>query len=93
MERRYQGKWSTAILADYCCSLQRDKPHAKNGIIKAEISLISVHRFRKIFAPTMDPSSSRFLPRSTARSWLNEEDAMSWWDPWWEQKSYAICEH
>ena len=36
--------------------------------------------------------SSWFLPRSTARSWLNEEDAMSWWDPWWEQKSYAICE-
>ena len=53
----------------------------------------SVHRLRKIFAPTMDPTSSWFLPRSTARSLLNEEDAMSWWDPWWEQKPYAICEH
>ena len=48
---------------------------------------------RKIFAPTMDPTSSWFLPRSTARSWLNEEDAMSWWDAWWEQKSYAFWDH
>ena len=50
-------------------------------------------RMRKIFAPTMDPTSSWFLPRSTARSWLNEEDAMSWWDAWWEQKSYAFWDH
>ena len=50
-------------------------------------------RMRKIFAPIMDPTSSWFLPRSTARSWLNEEDAMSSWDAWWEQKSYAFWDH
>ena len=44
---------------------------------------------RKTLAPTMDPTSSWFLPRSTARSWLNEEDAMSWW----EKKSYAFWDH
>ena len=48
---------------------------------------------RNIFAPTMDPTSSWFLPRSTVRSWLNEKDAMSWWDAWWEQKSYAFWDH
>ena len=57
------------------------------------IPLRSDARMRKIFAPTMDPTSSWFLPRSTARSWLNEEDAMSWLDAWWEQKSYAFWDH
>ena len=32
MERRYQGKWSTAMLADYCWSLQIDEPHANHKI-------------------------------------------------------------
>ena len=27
MEKRYQGKWSPQMLADYCWSLQRDAPH------------------------------------------------------------------
>ena len=26
MEKRYQGKWSCAMLADYCCTLARDGP-------------------------------------------------------------------
>ena len=26
MEKRYQGKWSAAMLADYCWSIVRDKP-------------------------------------------------------------------
>ncbi|KYQ53584.1 hypothetical protein ALC60_00111 [Trachymyrmex zeteki] len=30
MERRYQGKWSTSMLADYCWCLQRDLPHAQH---------------------------------------------------------------
>ena len=30
MERRYQGKWSRAMLSDYYWSLQRDEPHAKH---------------------------------------------------------------
>ena len=54
---------------------------------------ISVHRLRKIFAPTMDPTSSLRLPHSTNFWQWSEEETMSWWDPWWEQKSYAICEH
>ena len=29
MEKRYQDKWSTSMLADYCCSLRRDVPQAK----------------------------------------------------------------
>ena len=28
MESRYQGRWSAAMLADYCWTLQRDVPDA-----------------------------------------------------------------
>ena len=28
MERRYKGKWSPTMLADYCWMLKRDKPEA-----------------------------------------------------------------
>jgi len=30
MERRYQGKWSTSMLADYCWCLQRDLPNVQH---------------------------------------------------------------
>ena len=30
MESRYQGRWSTAMLADYCWLLQRDAPEARH---------------------------------------------------------------
>lgn len=30
MESRYQGRWSTAMLADYCWFLQRDAPEARH---------------------------------------------------------------
>ncbi|UYV65083.1 hypothetical protein LAZ67_3003062 [Cordylochernes scorpioides] len=30
MEKRYQGKWSPAMLADYCWTLKRDLPQAKH---------------------------------------------------------------
>jgi hypothetical protein len=29
MEKRYHGKWSPSILADYCWTLRRDVPKAK----------------------------------------------------------------
>jgi hypothetical protein len=29
MEKRYQGKWSPSMLADYCWTLKRDVPQAK----------------------------------------------------------------
>jgi len=29
MEKRYQGKWSSSMLADYCWTLKRDVPDAK----------------------------------------------------------------
>jgi len=29
MEKRYQGKWTSSILADYCWTLNRDVPEAK----------------------------------------------------------------
>jgi hypothetical protein len=29
MEKRYQGKWSYDMLADYCWTLRRDVPQAK----------------------------------------------------------------
>jgi hypothetical protein len=28
MEKRYQGKWSLSMLADYCWTLKRDVPQA-----------------------------------------------------------------
>lgn len=30
MESRYQGRWSAAMLADYCWTLQRDLPNAQH---------------------------------------------------------------
>ena len=50
-------------------------------------STLSVRRLRKIFATTMDPTSSLRLPHSTNFSQWSEEETMSWWDLWWEQKS------
>jgi len=29
MEKRYQGKWTSSMLADYCWTLKRDVPDAK----------------------------------------------------------------
>ena len=29
MEKRYQGKWTSSMLADYCWTLNRDAPDAK----------------------------------------------------------------
>jgi hypothetical protein len=29
MEKRYQGKWTSSMLADYCWTLKRDVPNAK----------------------------------------------------------------
>ena len=51
------------------------------------------HSLRKIFAPTMDPTSSLRLPHLTNFWQWSEEETVSWWDSWCEQKSYAICEH
>jgi hypothetical protein len=31
MEKRYQGKWSLSMLADYCWSLKRDVPQATHS--------------------------------------------------------------
>jgi hypothetical protein len=31
VEKRYQGKWSPRMLADYCWTLKRDVPQAKNS--------------------------------------------------------------
>jgi len=28
MEKRYQGKWTSSMLADYCWTLKRDVPEA-----------------------------------------------------------------
>ena len=53
----------------------------------------SVHRMRKIFPPTMDPTSSLRLPHSTNFWQWSEEETVSWWEPWWEQKSYAFWDH
>jgi len=33
MERRYQGKWSPSMLADYCWTLKRDVPQAKSSTV------------------------------------------------------------
>jgi len=29
MEKRYEDKWTSRMLADYCCTLKRDVPDAK----------------------------------------------------------------
>jgi len=29
MEKRYQSKWTSSMLADCCCTLKRDVPEAK----------------------------------------------------------------
>jgi hypothetical protein len=34
MEKRYQGKWSLSMLADYCWTLKRDVPQ----VIKQKIN-------------------------------------------------------
>ena len=31
MEKRYQGKWTSSMLADYCWTLKRDVPEANYG--------------------------------------------------------------
>ena len=69
--------------------------------------MISMHmrfsdpRTWELAAPTIDPTISWLLPRSTAIGWLKEEDAMCsrhlWWGPpaptfwnhWWELKPIA----
>ena len=53
----------------------------------------------ELAAPTIHPTSSWLLPRSTAIGWLNEEDTMSsrhlWWGPpaptFWDHWSVHQC--
>ncbi|UYV83278.1 hypothetical protein LAZ67_23000391 [Cordylochernes scorpioides] len=50
MEKRYQGKWSPVMLADYCWTLKRDIPQAKKGDaiapLVSHISEFPVHGYR-----------------------------------------------
>ena len=39
MERRYQGRWGKAMLADYLCMLKRDEPSEyKTELVVSEVS-------------------------------------------------------
>jgi hypothetical protein len=39
MEKRYQGKWSPSMLANYCKTLKRDAPRAKYNRKSTEVTL------------------------------------------------------
>ena len=47
----------------------------------------------ELAAPTIDPTSSWLLPRSTAIAWLNEEDTMSSWHLWWGLPAPTFWDH
>ena len=47
----------------------------------------------ELAAPTIDPTSSWLLPRSTAIGWLNEEDRMSSWHLWWGPPAPTFWDH
>ncbi|UYV67906.1 hypothetical protein LAZ67_5002464 [Cordylochernes scorpioides] len=48
MEKRYQGKWSPAMLADYCWTLKRDLPQAKLKLNPNENVNIYIVRAQKL---------------------------------------------
>lgn len=49
MERRYQGKWSPTMLADYCWCLQRDEPNVRHKRRSGSRSLLDQKkRFHKV---------------------------------------------
>ena len=47
----------------------------------------------KLGAPTMDPTSSWLLPRSTAIGWLNKEVALSSRHLWWGPPAPTLWDH
>ena len=47
----------------------------------------------KLVAPTIGPTSSWLLSRSTAISWLNEEDTISSWHLWWGPPAPTFWDH
>ena len=47
----------------------------------------------ELAAPTIDPTSSWLLPRSTAIGWLSEEDTMSSWHLWWGPPAPTFWDH
>ncbi|UYV73962.1 hypothetical protein LAZ67_11001610 [Cordylochernes scorpioides] len=44
MEKRYQGKWSPGMLADYCWTLKRDVPEARGMVIGLKRAGWSIHQ-------------------------------------------------
>ena len=76
--------------------------HWKRNTTKLSSSITmlgSDPRTWELAAPTIDPTSSWLLPRSTAVGWLNEEETMSsrhlWWGPpaptFWNHWCSATC--
>ena len=47
----------------------------------------------ELAAPTIDPTSSWLLPRSTAIGWLSEEDTMSSRHLWWGPPAPTFWDH
>ena len=54
---------------------------------------VSDPRTWELAAPTIDPTSSWLLPRSTAIGWLNEEDRMSSRHLWWGPPAPTFWDH
>ena len=57
------------------------------------MSYSSDPRTWELAAPTIDPTSSWLLPRSTAIGWLSEEDTMSSWHLWWGPPAPTFWDH
>lgn len=46
MERRYQGKWITTMMADFCWMLHRDEPYREHKGKSAKQSMIGPKKLR-----------------------------------------------
>ncbi|UYV73081.1 hypothetical protein LAZ67_10001761 [Cordylochernes scorpioides] len=85
MEKRYQGKWSSAMLADYCWTLKRDLPQAnpiqaniaipnQTGPIQANIAIPIKHgpiQANIAISTSIDISSHHPLQRNQQTSLVN----------------------
>ena len=43
IEKRFKGKWSTGMLAEYCWSLKRDKPEQEHKRRRVELRSVFAH--------------------------------------------------
>ena len=75
------------------CEVSRERRRRALPLFLPRRFCTSDPRTWELAAPTIDPTSSWLLPRSTTIGWLNGEDTMSSRHLWWGPPAHTFWDH